>query len=160
MTTRIGSHTFQILLRDDMHNPVTVAGMPVGASVTATVTSGSAITITAPTPGASVSLGTSMTVPVAFTVSNFTLMTPGSCGAMANCGHLHLLVDGTTCNAGGNPYNTSGAASPLTANLSLCPAMMRVGPHTVTLQLRDDSHGAVMAGAVPVEARVMFTTVP
>ena len=110
------------------------------------------IAITSPASGDSVSTTTSTDVPVVFTVTNFELMAAGTCGAVNdNCGHVHVLVDGTACNAGG-AYNsafpvTGGAGSPATATaqLSKCPAA--TGTHTLKLELHRDDHSAVSNGA-------------
>src|SRR5689334_17999150 len=62
------------------------------------------LSISAPSNGTSVPLPADGNIPVSFTVTNFTLMAPGSCAGAANCGHVHLTIDGQTCNAAGSPY--------------------------------------------------------
>jgi hypothetical protein len=125
------------------------------------------ISITSPAPGATVTV-TKVTgppaqevVPVSFTVTNFTLMAPGTCpGGATNtsCGHVHLLIDGTTCTPTGAPYNNAAtvAGTPVNAILSSCPTIN--GPHTVTLELHKDDHSPLdgPSGAV-ISAQVMIT---
>ncbi|HVU03288.1 MAG TPA: hypothetical protein VHE30_16120 [Polyangiaceae bacterium] len=79
-------------------------------------------------------------VPIAFTVTGFTLKAPGTCAGADKCGHVHLLVDGTACNdvASKAPYNNAGAKSPINAGLDYCPKID--GEHTVTLELHNDDH--------------------
>ncbi len=158
MGTRTGMHTLELSLRNDDHSPVMVSGAPVRATAMINVTTGPSVTITSPMAGASVSLGTTNTVPVAFSVTNFTMMAPGSCGATMNCGHVHLQVDGAACNSGGSPYNAISASSPLSANFAICPMANRIGSHRITVQLRNDDHSAVLAGGSPVDSSVMITT--
>jgi hypothetical protein len=113
--------------------------------------SNASVTITAPQSGASVALGTDSlkSVPVSFTLSNFTLMAPGTCGGAANCGHLHLVIDGYTspCNTlagvGTEKYNvqiTTGTTT--SAQFASCGGTA-AGAHTLTLEVHDDAHGDV-----------------
>lgn len=110
------------------------------------------IAITSPASGVSVSTTTSTDVPVVFTVTNFALMAAGTCGAVNdNCGHVHLLVDGTACNAGA-AYNSSfpltgAASSPATATAQLSKCPTATGNHTLKLELHRDDHSAVSNGA-------------
>ena len=79
------------------------------------------ITVTSPAPNATVTV-TAVTgppaeavVPIAFTVTNFTLMMPGTCpggDSDTGCGHIHLTIDGAACTPSGAPYNN---ATPATA---------------------------------------------
>lgn len=96
-------------------------------------------------------------VPIAFSVTNFTLMAPGSCGTMANCGHLHVLVDGPACTPDGAPYdNAATGPSPTSAILSTCP--MANGSHTVTLEVHHDDHSPFNgANGMVISASVTFT---
>ncbi|MGH7438891.1 MAG: hypothetical protein ACRENE_24660 [Polyangiaceae bacterium] len=100
--------------------------------------------------------GSMKTVNIAFTVTNFTLMAPGTCpGGATNtgCGHIHVLVDGSTCTPSGSPYNNADTTgSPAVAILSNCPTVN--GMHTVTLELHNDAHGALTP---PVSASVMIS---
>jgi hypothetical protein len=118
-----------------------------------TIDGGPAITITSPADGAPVSIATAAKVPVTFTVAGFTLEAPGGCGAIGDgCGHVIVLVDGTTCDAPGEIFNSifpfSGSvASPATAiaDLGYCPSA--ASAHTITLALYRDDHTAVGNGA-------------
>jgi hypothetical protein len=112
--------------------------------------SNASVMITAPLSGASVTLGTdtAKSVPVSFTLSNFTLKAPGTCGGAANCGHLHLVIDDYTspCNPlagiGSEKYNvqvTTGTAT--SAQFATCGAP--AGSHTITLEVHDDAHADV-----------------
>jgi len=88
-------------------------------------TSTATIKISSPTAGAMVAAGTDAdkSVPVTFTVTNFTLMAPGACGSVADtCGHVHLLIDGTACNVAPSPYNNAGATSPISVDPSAPPS--------------------------------------
>jgi len=123
--------------------PVTAGGSTVSASVHVTVGSSPAsIVIVSPTAGEVVVPSSTNHVPVAFHVANFMLAALGSCAGMPNCGHVHLIIDGTGCNASGSPYNNAGAASPIDANLGACATA--TGVHTVALELHNDDHTAVI----------------
>src|SRR5260370_12826336 len=111
--------------------------------------SNASVTITAPQSGASVALGpdSQKSVPVSFTLSKFTLMAPGTCGGAANCGHLHLVIDGYTspCNTlagvGTEKYNvqiTTGTTT--SAQFASCGGTA-AGQHTLTLEGHDHAHG-------------------
>ena len=107
---------------------------------TATVAMGT-LQITSPATGTAVTpTGTDHSVPVAFSVTNFTLKAAGTCSGAANCGHVHMVVDGATCNdpTALGPYNNDGFASPIPINLSKCPAV--TGAHTVVAELHNDDH--------------------
>jgi hypothetical protein len=117
-----------------------------------------AVLISSPMAQANVALPANGEIPVTFSVSSFALMAPGQCApGAANCGHVHLLIDGQTCNAPGMAYNNAGATSPITANLNACPMASRVGVHVLTLELHNDDHSPVMAGGMVVSASVMIT---
>jgi hypothetical protein len=121
------------------------------------------VTITSPATGGTVSIASSTDVPVVFSVENFTLKAPGGCGAVNDtCGHVHLLVDGTACNAPGLPYNsdfpTAGSAtSPATATVHLSTCTTAAGAHTLTIELHSDNHALIAIQNAPVENSVMFT---
>jgi hypothetical protein len=113
--------------------------------------SNASVMITAPLSGASVALGTdtAKSVAVSFTLSNFTLKAPGTCGGAANCGHLHLIIDNYTspCDTlAGVPnekYNvqvTSGTTT--NAQFASCGSTA-AGSHTITLEVHDDAHADV-----------------
>lgn len=116
------------------------------------------IKIDSPTANASVTLKADKTADVAFTITNFTLKAPGSCGSATNCGHVHVLIDGSACNdtKGGLPYNVAATASPAAPNFGLCPTAD--GAHTLTLELHNDDHspyqvnGATVADSVSITA--------
>ena|SRR5437660_11047747 len=115
------------------------------------------ISVTSPAAGSSVALGTDSdkSVPVAFTTSNFTLA--DQCAGNANCGHIHLLIDGAACNPSGSPYNNSATVSPATAKFASCASP--AGSHTVALELHHQDHTPVndSRGAV-IQTSVAFTT--
>ncbi len=108
------------------------------------------LTITGISAGASIAVttdaGASKTIAIPFTITNFTLMNAGTCpGGASNlsCGHIHVLVDGSACTPAGSPYdNQDSTGSPAIAILSTCP--MVDGAHTVTLELHNDVHAALM----------------
>jgi hypothetical protein len=77
---------------------------------------------------------------VKFTVANFTLKDPGTCAGAANCGHVHMVIDGTQCNdpAAPGPYNADGAASPIVIGFDYCPAIS--GAHKIIAELHNDDH--------------------
>lgn len=156
--TTAGAHTVTLELHHDDHSPVLDGANVVAAHVAVTfaAATGPAIAITSPAPGATVDLGADFTVPVAFTASHFTLAAPGACAGAADCGHVHLLVDGADCNGAGAPYNNAGAGSSLAAKLALCATAD--GEHDVTLELHHDDHSPVKgAGDATVSASVTFT---
>lgn len=123
------------------------------------------VTIVSPASGATISTAASTDVPVMFTVTNFTFDVPVTgCGGVPsdNCGHIHLLIDGTACNAtasdpgGAAPYNNAypntGDTGPFTASpatvvahLAFCP--MAPGSHTMVVSLHRTDHSAVTNGA-------------
>lgn len=97
-------------------------------------------------------------IDVAFAITNFTLKAPGSCGTATNCGHIHVLIDGTACNdtGGGLPYNVAATASPAQPNFHLCPTA--AGSHTVTLELHNDDHSPYQVNGATVSDQVAITT--
>ena len=121
------------------------------------------VTITSPMNADPVSIASSTDVPVMFSVANFTLKAPGSCGAVnPSCGHVHVLVDVTACNAPGLPYNndfptTGSATSPATATAHLGTCATPAGMHTITIELHNDAHGLIAIQNVPVEDSVTIT---
>jgi hypothetical protein len=129
--------------------------------------SNASVVITSPLAGASVTMGTDplKSVPVSFTLSNFTLMAPSHCAGAANCGHLHLVIDGYTspCNTlpgvGTEMYNAQVTTGTTTsAQFSTCAAP--AGSHTLTLEVHDDAHGDVndANGNLIKSAAVSITT--
>lgn len=118
--------------------------------------SNATIAIASPHSGASVALGTdaARSVPVAFTVTYFTLAPAGTCAGMANCGHIHLVIDSASspCNnsqgaSSSDKYNvqiTSGTSG--NAQFATC-GTGAAGTHSITLELADDSHNLLKDGS-------------
>jgi hypothetical protein len=135
------------LLRSGFIFAITVAACDYGSSTITGApgpTASPGININGPEWGATVMIGADNLIPVSFTVSNFMLALPGTCAGAAGCGHVHLKVDGAACNnvAAGKPYNAAGYASPITADLSFCPAAE--GQHDISLELHHDDHTPVL----------------
>jgi hypothetical protein len=116
------------------------------------------ISISAPSNGATVTAGTDAdkSVPLTFAVVDFTLKAPGTCAGAANCGHIHVLVDGAGCTPAGQPYDNAATSSPAVAKLASCPKV--AGSHTASLELHNDDHSPVngATGSV-IAAQVTFT---
>jgi len=110
--------------------------------------------ISSPTAGAQVGLGSDQhkTVNVEFTTTGFKAQPcPNS---TENCGHLHVLIDGTDC---GSPYNNQATTSPAAALFDGCNRP--IGSHTITLELHHDDHSAIKnAAGATVSSSVSFTT--
>src|SRR5690349_864732 len=90
------------------------------------------ITITSPANAATVSVpATTPNLLVSFTVSGFTLKDAGGCAGAANCGHVHITIDGAVCNDpdAEGPYNADGSASPIEIHFDKCP--MLTGAHKI-----------------------------
>jgi hypothetical protein len=87
-------------------------------------------------------------IPVTITTTNFTLMAPGSCGSMTDCGHVHVLIDGSACTPDGAPYNNDGTTDMFNAIVSSCP--MVKGSHTITTELHHDDHSAFLGANMMV----------
>jgi hypothetical protein len=118
------------------------------------------LSITMPTSGATVTpTGAMSTVDVAFTVTNFSFFAPGAAGCDAksdNCGHIHVLVDGSACTPSGSPYdNADQTGSPAQAILSTCPKVS--GAHTISLELHHTDHSPIQVNGMTVSASVMVT---
>ncbi|HEX9579101.1 MAG TPA: hypothetical protein VF993_15215 [Myxococcales bacterium] len=120
------------------------------------------IAIISPVAGATVTMATNAdkTVSLTYTLTNFTVMLVGQCSGVAGlCGHIHVLIDGTTCNdLNGDGYNNSSySSSQALARFALCPAP--AASHTVELQLHDDVHNPVNNNAgQQVKASVAIIT--
>lgn len=135
-----GTHTLSLELHNDDHSPA--AGSPVASTtVTACEAGHPCVGLVAPGEGTAVALPANDQAPVDYVVQNFTLKAPGTCGAMAGCGHAHLLIDGAACNAAGAPYNAPGVVGPTALLFGTC-ATPKAG-HTVTIELHDDAHAAI-----------------
>jgi hypothetical protein len=100
------------------------------------------ITVTSPSEGMMIEATTSVDgsepaveIDVAFSVERFTLKAPGSCDGASRCGHIHLLVDGDSCNdaeaTGKLPFNEEAIASPASVNLIYCKDVV-INPHGIT----------------------------
>jgi|GEM_PF-1483183 len=102
--------------------------------------------------------GTDKIVPVDFTLTNFTLVPPGtaSCSNTSdNCGHIHLLIDSATA-CGAPPYNnaiTSGTEGDAIVSKCTTPN----GMHTIILELHHNDHTPVKVNGTTVSAKVQVT---
>jgi hypothetical protein len=108
------------------------------------------IKITKPTTGTSMAIsdltdGTDLDV--SYTVTNFDLKAPGSCGTEKNCGHIHVYVNGDACNATGLPANAEDITNPITAGIDYCKTGVVAGSYVVKLELHDDTHALVKDAA-------------
>jgi hypothetical protein len=114
------------------------------------------IAVSSPAVGSTQALGTDSdkSVAVAFTTTNFTLSE--TCNGNSACGHIHVLIDGSTCNPTGSPYNNTATSSPAQAHFGVCPTP--TGLHTVTLELHHQDHSAVAINGATVATSVAFTT--
>jgi hypothetical protein len=118
------------------------------------------ISITSPAANATVmSTPPDDTVPVGYTTTNFmgvAALSAGCDNASNNCGHVHVLVDGSMCTPTNSPYNNDGFTSPINAILSSCP--MAAGMHTVTLELHHNDHSPILdANMMTISTHVAFT---
>lgn len=116
--------------------------------------------ITSPTSGADVQLdGTpERQIQIQFTVEQFALRQPGSCGTDADCGHVHVRVDANECDDRPDDYNNLAISSPAYAKLAFCAKAE--GIHNVTLELHRDDHrivkspsGAHVSDTITVNAK-------
>jgi hypothetical protein len=114
------------------------------------------IAISSPAAGATQAMAADVdkSVAIGFTTTNFTLS--DTCSGNSACGHIHLLIDGSTCNPTGSPYNNTATSSPAQAHFGVCPTA--AGLHTVTLELHHQDHSAVTGSNGTVAATVVFTT--
>lgn len=120
-----------------------------------------AVSITSPAAGSTVDLGADAdkTVQIGVTVVPFTLKPPGECKGAADCGHLHVNIDGDACNATSMKYNGAYTdAASVVAKFALCPMGMQTGAHTVKVSVHDDGHSDVIHEGKPLAAEVAFTT--
>jgi hypothetical protein len=121
--------------------------------------SSATITIANPAASSSVALGTDSqkSVTITYAVTSFNVKALGSCSGVANCGHVHLLIDGNACN-GSDIYNNSSYATP-TAVAFFAKCSTPTGSHTVTLELHDDMHNPVKDNSGnQVQTSVTFST--
>jgi hypothetical protein len=107
-----------------------------------------------------ITVGSAMgAVSISFETSNFVLVPPGdpSCIDSENCGHVHLLVDGSACSPAGQPYNNDGQSSPIDAMLTYCPSVG--GSHTAVVELHHNDHSPVIVDGSVASASVTFTAI-
>jgi hypothetical protein len=117
------------------------------------------VAIDSPAQDATVPLGTdpNQSVPLAFSVAHFTLKAPGGCGGSADCGHVHVLVDGYGCLTPGSTYDNTAVSSPAEAFFAPCPSP--TGQHTIWLELHHDDHSPVKdVDGQTISAGVSLTT--
>jgi hypothetical protein len=129
-----------------------------------------AVSITEPADKATVIITDDPDVPVAFTVTNFTLKEPGKCAGASACGHVHVLVDGHSCddheNGEVHSFNAESATSPVGAGLDYCTdAVMGVPveksyPVVVSLYGDDeaevkDSSGKAVSDSIEFSVKIM-----
>ena len=127
--------------------------------------SNATVTIVTPTANSTVTRDGQGNLPVTFALTNFTLRDPGQCGSLANCGHIHLRIDGTgsTCNSpfteGGGYNNQISSGTTAQARFNFCTAPATpTGTHTITLQLHDDMHNPVVdSSGQQIQAQVAVT---
>ncbi len=113
------------------------------------------VAISSPTNNSSVNLSLTRKVAVNFN-TNYTIKAPGTCAGADNCGHVYVLVDNSSCNSPGMPYNTLASSSPVEADFSKCQTA--TGMHTITLELRHDDGTPVLSLTnSPVTAQVTVT---
>lgn len=100
---------------------------------------------------------TTLAASLVLSVQNFTLRKPGLCAGAAACGHVHVQIDGDSCNAtdanGARlPYNQEAAAQMVPADFAYCDGAV-VGPsgvtgvdgqHTISVGFYDDAEAAVV----------------
>jgi hypothetical protein len=123
--------------------------------------SNATIAITSPAANDSVLLGVDAgkSVTITYALTNFTAKPAGTCGSTPNCGHIHLLIDGSACTPAGGQYNNdSGSPTTAVAKFASCPSNNQTGAHVVTLELHDDAHHPVNNAAGQIKASVTFTT--
>ncbi|MEO6953447.1 MAG: hypothetical protein ABI321_16720 [Polyangia bacterium] len=89
--------------------------------------------------------------------TNYFLKPTGKCDGQDHCGTVYLLIDNTTCDQSGKPYNTQAVVSPSSVDLSLCATA--AGSHKITAELHNDD-GTVVESNVshdPVTSSVTIT---
>ena len=113
------------------------------------------VAISSPTNNSSVNLSLTRKVVVNFN-TNYTIKAPGTCQGADHCGHVYVLVDNSSCNSAGLPYNTLASSSPVEADFSKCATA--TGMHTITLELHhDDSTPVLSLTNSPVTTQVTIT---
>jgi hypothetical protein len=144
-----GPHVVRVELKKDDHSQVaTSAGKDVADErhITACKLGSPCVKITWPLAGMTLPMtGTDKAIPVDYAVDHFTLKPPGDCKGAKDCGHVHLLVDGTACNPSGMAYNNTGSVGPLMAKMASCASP--AGDHVITVQLHADDHSPIKTPA-------------
>lgn len=113
------------------------------------------VAISSPNNNSSVNLSVDRKVAINFN-TNYAIKAPNTCAGAANCGHIYVLVDNSSCNSPNLPYNTLASSSPAEADLSRCATA--TGMHTITLELRHDDGSPVLdLFNSPVTTKVTIT---
>jgi len=132
----------------------------VGCSSDSTPTAlGGRLSIDSPSNGSAMNLPIDGKIAVNFT-TNYVLKNPNTCAGQDGCGAVYILIDGTACNAQGQPFNVVATSSPFNADLSRCSTML--GQHKITTELHQD-HGEFVEDSVthdPVTSTVTITVQP
>lgn len=151
-STSQGIHTISLELHRDDHSPYTVGDTD---QVIAANTEVRSLLPTDPyieafadsTEALQFGLNGLMTVPLDFSVDNFELAMPTTCGS-AGCGHIHVLLDGESGNAPDSSYNNvaydSGAPADVHYYWLQFMGLDPTGRHAVTLALHNDDHTPVV----------------
>jgi hypothetical protein len=143
------------------------------------------IKITDPADKATVTITEDPDVPIGFTVTNFTLKEAPSradagaatvlatCAGAADCGHVHIAVDGHSCDdhedGETNTFNHESATSPIFAGLDYCTDAVtgipkeKAYPVVLTLYRDDetqvmDSLGKPVMDSIEINVKVMPPT--
>ena len=91
--------------------------------------------------------------------SNYTLRPAGQCGQDTRCGHIHMRIDGESCNLPGKPSNSMNSdfgGDLIKARFGPCPSP--TGGHEVGVLLANDQHQPILVDGKPVFALVNVTT--
>jgi hypothetical protein len=145
-----GTKTITVELVQDNHAPFAVREI---ANLPTNFVRGK-VRLTAPLDEDVVTLAASNLTPLRFVVSDFTLRAPGQCAGLTNCGHARITIDGTACNAPGQPYNVL-ATSTTGTNLNLAHCTQGpLGTKTVRIELVGDNGTPL----TPAESNVASVT--
>lgn len=145
--TSQGSHTISLELHRDDHTPYTVGDtnqvIAANTTVRALAPTDPFIEILADgTEALQFGLDGLMTVPVDFTVDNFDLAAPGTCGG-PGCGYIRILLDGDLGNVPGETHNNLATYTDAPAYLHYywlqAAGIDPTGRHAVTLELLDNA---------------------
>lgn len=147
----VGPKTISVELVQENHAPFAVREI---ATLATNFVRGK-VRLTAPLDEDVVTLPSSNLSPLRFATSDFTLRAPGTCAGLPKCGHARVTIDGTACNAPGQPYNTLATATSGTSlNLAHC-TQGPLGTKSVRIELVDDT-GAPLSPAESATASVTF----